>query len=98
MDGPRRLRRSKCFVRRSSATAACYQPIMNGRIRQAAKSLGYFTVRNGSPALTVVGLWNEWRDKATGETSKSCTMIITEPSKFAAEVHDRMPVLLEEKD
>ena len=29
---------------------------------------------------------------------KSCTMIITKPKKFVAEVHDRMPVLLEEKD
>ncbi len=29
---------------------------------------------------------------------KSCTMIITEPNKFVAEVHDRMPVLLAEKD
>jgi putative SOS response-associated peptidase YedK len=28
----------------------------------------------------------------------SCTMIITEPNKFVAEVHDRMPVLLAEKD
>jgi putative SOS response-associated peptidase YedK len=25
-------------------------------------------------------------------------MIITEPNKFVAEVHDRMPVLLDEKD
>ena len=29
---------------------------------------------------------------------KTCTMIITEPNKFVAEVHDRMPVLLAEKD
>jgi putative SOS response-associated peptidase YedK len=29
---------------------------------------------------------------------KTCTMIITEPNKFVAEVHDRMPVLLGEKD
>ena len=58
----------------------------------------YFTARNGSPALTIAGLWNEWRDKASGETLKSCTMIITEPNKFVAEVHDRMPALLAEKD
>jgi putative SOS response-associated peptidase YedK len=58
----------------------------------------YFTARDGSPALTVAGLWDEWRDKANGETLKSCTMIITEPNKFVAEVHDRMPVLLDEKD
>ena len=58
----------------------------------------YFTTQDGSPALTVVGLWDEWHGKASGETLKSCTMIITEPNKFVAEVHDRMPVLLAEKD
>ncbi len=58
----------------------------------------YFTARDGSPALTIAGLWDEWHDKASGETLKSCTMIITEPNKFVAEVHDRMPVLLAEKD
>jgi putative SOS response-associated peptidase YedK len=58
----------------------------------------YFTARDGSPALTIAGLWDEWKDKASGDTLKSCTMIITEPNKFVAEVHDRMPVLLAEKD
>jgi putative SOS response-associated peptidase YedK len=58
----------------------------------------YFTARDGSPALTTAGLWDEWRDRATGETLESCTMIITEPNDFVAEVHDRMPVLLTEKD
>ncbi len=38
----------------------------------------------------------EWHDKTNGDTLKSCTMIITEPNKFVAEVHDRMPVLLSE--
>ena len=38
------------------------------------------------------------RDNESGETLKSCTMIITEPNKFVAEVHDRMPVLLAEGD
>jgi putative SOS response-associated peptidase YedK len=56
------------------------------------------TQRDGSPSLTVAGLWDEWQDKASGDTLKSCAMIITEPNKFVAEVHDRMPVLLEEKD
>lgn len=56
----------------------------------------YFTARGGSPALTVAGLWDEWTDKETGKPLKSCTMIITEPNEFVAEVHDRMPVLLTE--
>ncbi len=54
----------------------------------------YFTARDGSPILTTAGLWDEWKDRASGETVRSCTMIITEPNKFVAEVHDRMPVLL----
>ncbi len=58
----------------------------------------YFTARDGSPALTIAGLWDRWRDKATGDTIPSCAMIICEPNKFVAEVHDRMPVLLAEKD
>jgi putative SOS response-associated peptidase YedK len=58
----------------------------------------YFTARDGSPALTTAGLWDEWRDRATGETLKSCTMLIAQPNSFVAEVHDRMPALLAEKD
>ncbi len=50
----------------------------------------YFTARDGSTALTVAGLWDEWHDKASGEALKSCIMIITEPNGFVAEIHDRM--------
>ena len=58
----------------------------------------YFTARDGSPALTIAGLWDECQDMEADKPLKSCTMIITKPNKFVAEVHDRMPVLLEEKD
>jgi putative SOS response-associated peptidase YedK len=57
----------------------------------------YFTARDGSPALTIAGLWDEWTDKETLKRLKSCAMVITKPNKFVAEVHDRMPVLLTEK-
>src|SRR5271169_2914231 len=58
----------------------------------------YFTARDGSPALTIAGLWDEWQDMEADKSLKSCTMIITKPNHFVAEVHDRMPVLLDEKD
>ena len=63
----------------------------------SGKQPWYFTARNGSPALTVAGLWDEWTDKETGKPLKFCTKIITEPNEFVAEVRDRMPVLLIEK-
>jgi len=53
----------------------------------------YFTAADGS-ILTTAGLWDEWKNRETGETIRSCTMIITAPNAFVAEVHDRMPVLL----
>jgi len=52
-----------------------------------------FTPTEGD-VLSVAGLWDEWTDKESGKTIRSCTMIITEPNAFVAEVHDRMPVLL----
>jgi putative SOS response-associated peptidase YedK len=55
----------------------------------------YFTAADGSPILSAAGLWDEWKDRQTGERLRSCTMIITEPNDFVREVHDRMPVLLE---
>ena len=54
----------------------------------------YFTRTDGQ-VISFAGLWDEWKDRATGETLKSCTMIITEPNAMVAEVHDRMPVVLE---
>jgi putative SOS response-associated peptidase YedK len=43
-------------------------------------------------------LWSSWKDRKTGNSLLSCTMLITEPNKFVAEVHDRMPVIFEAKD
>ena len=55
------------------------------------------TDRDGSPLLMAAGLWDEWKNRETGERLKSCTMIVTEPNDFAAEIHDRMPVFLTEE-
>ena len=59
------------------------------------KQPSYFTRRDGQ-IITIAGLWSEWTIPETGKPQKSCTMIITEPNKFASLVHDRMPVILEE--
>ena len=42
-----------------------------------------------APAIATINrlLPDEWQDRVSGETLKSCTMIINEPN------HDRMPVL-----
>jgi putative SOS response-associated peptidase YedK len=42
-------------------------------------------------------MWSEWTNPETGKLQNPCTMVITEPNKFLAKVHDRMPVILEER-
>jgi len=55
----------------------------------------YFTARDGTPILTIAGIWDRWNDPDNeGKELHSCAMVIAEPNAFVAEVHDRMPVLL----
>ena len=60
----------------------------------SGKQPWYFTAADGSPLLTAAGLWDEWKNRETGERLKSCTMIVGEPNELAGEIHDRMPVFL----
>lgn len=53
----------------------------------------YYTARDRS-GLTAAGLWDSWQNADNGQPLLSCTMIITEANSIAAEIHNRMPVLL----
>jgi len=54
----------------------------------------YFTRRDGQ-LITFAGLYDTWYDKTENKSIRSCAMVIAEPNKLVAEVHDRMPVILE---
>jgi putative SOS response-associated peptidase YedK len=92
---------TKPFFRDAFKRTRCLIPVSGYYEWQdtpGGKQPWYFTARDGSPVLTTAGLWDEWRDRASGEILKSCTMLITGANGFVAQVHDRMPVLLAEKD
>ena len=42
----------------------------------------------------MAGLWERWRDPASGEPLESCCIVTTSPAAAVAQVHDRMPVIL----
>jgi putative SOS response-associated peptidase YedK len=87
---------TKPFFREPFKSRRCLMPVSGYYEWQdtpGGKQPWYFTARNES-VLTMAGLWDQWKNKETGERIKSCTMIITEPNDFVAEVHDRMPVIL----
>src|SRR5215204_4730674 len=56
----------------------------------------YHFTRRDADVISIAGIWDEWKDPESGEIIKSCAMIITEANKLVAEIHDRMPVVLEQ--
>jgi putative SOS response-associated peptidase YedK len=54
----------------------------------------YFTRADGQP-IALAGLWDRWRSKDKSETKETFTIVTTAPSAFAAQWHDRMPLILE---
>lgn len=60
--------------------------------------LPWFISAKDSKPLTLAGLHETWRDRATGEEVKSCTIITCAANDFMATIHNRMPVILQESD
>jgi putative SOS response-associated peptidase YedK len=44
------------------------------------------------------GLWEEWLDKESGELVETCTIITTEANEILQPIHERMPVIIGQKD
>jgi putative SOS response-associated peptidase YedK len=48
--------------------------------------------------FALAGLWEAWRDPASGEWLRTCTIVTTEANATLAQIHERMPVILDEAD
>ena len=83
------FRRTRCLIPASGYFEWLKTP--------TGKQPHYYTARDGVP-LTMVGLWDEWKDIETGMNVLSCTMIVTNANALAGKAHDRMPVLLQPED
>lgn len=56
----------------------------------------YFSLRGGEP-FVFAGLCDEW-EKPDGSILKTFSIITTSPNELVAQVHDRMPAILDRKD
>src|SRR5207237_9772488 len=52
---------------------------------------------DGSP-FGIAGIWENWRDPASGEWFRTFAIITTDANELVAEIHDRMPVILPPSD
>ena len=55
----------------------------------------YHLSRASGEPFAFAGLWDRWRDRASGVVIESCTVITTTPNELLAPIHDRMPVMLD---
>ena len=54
----------------------------------------FISLASGEP-FALAGLWENWKDKETGEALQTTTLITTDANDFMAPLHHRMPVILE---
>lgn len=78
-------RRRRCLV----LADGYYEWQRSGPVKQPY----YIALADGEP-FGMAGLWESWRDPATGEPLESCAIVTTMPAPSIAHIHDRMPVIV----
>lgn len=58
----------------------------------------YAIVMKDRSVFGFAGLWESWKDRASGQTVQSCTIVTTTPNEVCAPIHDRMPAILDPKN
>jgi putative SOS response-associated peptidase YedK len=65
--------------------------------RTGAAKVPHAIVRVDGRPLALAGLWTSWRDPASEEKIRSCTIITTTANETLSSLHERMPVILPEE-
>ena len=61
--------------------------------------LPYYIFRKDGAPMALAGLWDRWVNPGNpGEVLESCTIITTESNDLVAQLHNRMPAILEQAD
>ena len=81
------FRRRRCIV----PVDSFYEWKREGTVRQP-----YRVSRDDGMPLAIAGLWAGWRDPETEEVKRTFTIVTTTPNDAMADLHDRMPVVLDE--
>jgi putative SOS response-associated peptidase YedK len=48
--------------------------------------------------FTLAGLWENWKDRDSGEWVRTFTIVTTEANELVSKLHDRMPVVIAPED
>jgi putative SOS response-associated peptidase YedK len=81
------LQRKRCLV----PVECFYEWRREGTVRQP-----YTIGRADGRPLVLAGLWAGWRDPAADAVRRTFTIVTTAPNDVMAEIHNRMPVMLDD--
>jgi putative SOS response-associated peptidase YedK len=79
--------RKRCIV----PVDSFYEWKREGSVRQP-----YRVARKDGRPLALAGLWAGWRDPSIDQVRRTFTIVTTRPSEALADLHDRMPVILDD--
>jgi putative SOS response-associated peptidase YedK len=63
------------------------------RQENGQKTPMYITMKDGQP-FAFAGLWDSWKNPATSQPLRTCTIITTQPNAVVEPIHNRMPAIL----
>jgi len=82
------MKKRRCLI----PASGFYEWKKDGKV----KAPYYFRHNNGKP-FGLAGLWETWKDP-DGNELKTFTIITTESNELAAQIHNRMPVIISEEN
>ncbi|TGE19756.1 SOS response-associated peptidase [Hymenobacter elongatus] len=86
------LQRRRCLVLADSF----YEWQQTAPAQKGPKTPHRILLRNEQP-FAFAGLWDEWLDRTSGELVPTFTIITTDPNAQMAPLHNRMPVILPDR-
>ena len=81
------FKRRRCLV----PVDSFYEWKREGAVRQP-----YRVVRDDGRPLALAGLWAGWKDSETDTVRRTFTIVTTTPNAALADLHDRMPVVIDD--
>ena len=67
------------------------------QVAPGGKQPWFIRMKDARP-FAFAGLWERWKDPASGAQLESCTIVTTEAAESLRKIHERMPVVLAEAD
>jgi putative SOS response-associated peptidase YedK len=67
------------------------------QVAPGGKQPWFIRMKDARP-FAFAGLWERWKDPATGAPLESCTIVTTDAAESIRKIHERMPVVLAEAD